>query len=127
VDSIFRVNTSTHPNHIVEPEYRATTVVDGFPGYLLQSDILSSVGQNLTARSDTFRIRAYGDVTDASGNSVNARAWCEAIVQRTPDYLSTSTDPNGNHPYDAPTNPVNEILGRRYQILSFRWLNPEEI
>ncbi|MEX2606509.1 MAG: hypothetical protein WD708_04115 [Kiritimatiellia bacterium] len=127
VDSIFRINTSTHVNHIAEPEYRAKTVMDGFPGFLLQGDVLSATGPHITARSDTFRVRAYGDVTDEAGNSIIARAWCEAIVQRIPDYLASSTDPDGNHPHESPTNPVNEALGRRYRILSFRWLTPEEI
>src|SRR5690606_12898031 len=32
------------------------------PGYLTQADLLSALGPVLSARSDTFRIRTYGDV-----------------------------------------------------------------
>lgn len=66
----------------------------------------------LTARSDTFRIRAYGDaVNPAIAGQVEATARCEAIVQRLPDLI------------DAPTGP----LGRRFVIVSFRWLVPDDI
>ncbi len=65
----------------------------GGPAHVSQADILTAIGPRLTARSDTFRIRAYGEAYDKSGN-VTARAWCEATVQRTPAYLD---------PTDAPT------------------------
>ncbi|WFB34632.1 hypothetical protein P3T73_10705 [Kiritimatiellota bacterium B12222] len=116
VDPLFQIQTSTHENHIIDPEYRATTVVDGFPGYLLQSDVLSVIGPVLTPRSDTFRIRAYGDAGDA-------RAWCEVMVQRIPDYIDTDAD----EPFEDPQSNINIAFGRRYRIVSFRWLTPEEI
>ena len=38
----------------------------------------------LTVRSDTFRVRAYGEsVNPADPTKVESTAWCEAIVQRT--------------------------------------------
>ena len=57
----------------------------GIPGYVIQSDLLKPIANTLSVRDDTFRIRAYGDSRDKSGNIV-ARAWCEAIVQRVPEY-----------------------------------------
>lgn len=122
VDPLFQIRTETHPNRIVEPEYRATTVIDGFPGYLLQADVLSSIGPVLSARSDTFRIRAYGDVSSGT-TSPAARAWCEAIVQRLPDYVDSTAEAA----YEDSATPVNIAFGRRYRIISFRWLTPEEI
>jgi hypothetical protein len=53
-----------------------------------------------------------------------ARAWCEAIVQRLPDYVDSATDPNA---YGAPTAAVNIAMGRRFKIISFRWLSSNEI
>ncbi|TVR50846.1 MAG: hypothetical protein EA425_08790 [Puniceicoccaceae bacterium] len=76
------------------------------------------------ARSDTFLIRAYGDVVNPlRPNRIIGRAWCEAIVQRIPDYV----DPNLNEPHDVPTGNINERLGRRYVITAFRWLSREDI
>ncbi|MEO8614093.1 MAG: hypothetical protein ABI600_03050, partial [Luteolibacter sp.] len=59
----------------------------GIPGYLTQADVLQSLAPVITARSDTFKIRSYGEALDAAGK-VMASAWCEAIVQRVPDYVS---------------------------------------
>jgi hypothetical protein len=63
----------------------------------------------LAVRSDTFRIRAYGEaVNPADATQIDAVAWCEAMVQRTPD-----PTPNG--------------LGRRFEIVTFRWLGPGDL
>jgi len=127
IDPLFRVDISNGKdwdNRYADTDFEAQTVIDGFPGYLLQADVLSSLGQNMSARSDTFRIRAYGDVNpEGSSDVVQARVWCEAIVQRTPDYM----DGDSVEPVDDPTVAVNTALGRRFKIISFRWLNPEEI
>ena len=64
----------------------------GIPGYVIQSDLLKPIANTLSVRDDTFRIRAYGDSLDKSGN-IMARAWCEAIVQRVPEYSDDSNDP----------------------------------
>jgi hypothetical protein len=93
------------------------------PGSLLQQDILAAIGAHISARSDTFVIRAYGDVR-APNSETRGRAWIEAVVQRTPDYCATvnapSTDP-------ATLVGVNKQLGRRFRIVSARWLRPDEI
>ena len=104
-------------------DYRASTRIAGFPGYLLQGDVLSALGPTLTARSDTFTIRTYGDVTNPVTNTVEGRAWCEAVVQRLPDYLDPAT-PAADIPADGTPNAT---FGRRYHIVSFRWLSPSDI
>jgi hypothetical protein len=50
-------------------------------------DVLNSIGPNLTARSDTFVIRAYGEALDDAGNVIG-KAWVEVVVQRTTEYLA---------------------------------------
>lgn len=71
--------------------------------------LYSALAPQLSVRSDTFRIRAYGDTLDATDpTQVVAAAYCEAIVQRTPE-----TAPDGQ--------------GRRFVIASFRWLGPGDI
>jgi hypothetical protein len=62
----------------------------------------------LTTRSDTFRIRAYGEaVNPADSSRMEASAYCEAIVQRTTDVIPG--------------------FGRRFVITYFRWLGPDDI
>ncbi|TSJ79558.1 hypothetical protein [Rariglobus hedericola] len=103
-------------------EYRMQTRIAGYPGYLLQGDLLSALAPTLTARSDTFTIRTYGDTLNPATGDVMGRAWCEAVVQRTPDYVdatpASSTPASGS---------AAATFGRRYQIVSFRWLSPNDI
>ena len=87
-----------------------------------------ALAPRLTARSDTFRVRGYGEVRDADDNII-ARAICEAVVQRLPEYVDTETDPNNNEPWDEGDilNDTNKIYGRRFDIQNFRWLDESEI
>jgi hypothetical protein len=107
----------------IEPMHvrRSTT---GIPGDITQANILRALAPRLTARSDTFRIRGYGEVTDADGNII-AKATCEAIVQRLPEYV----DSDNNEPWDegATLNATNQKYGRRFEIRRFRWLDESEI
>lgn len=95
----------------------------GFPGYIRQADILRPIAPVLSARDDTFTIRAYGDKLDAQGNVV-ARAWCEAVVQRRREYVNPVDEADRVEP---PANKVNQAFGRKYQIKSFRWLDRDEV
>ena len=62
----------------------------------------------LTVRSDTFRLRAYGEALNPSDPSrTEGTAWCEAIVQRMKDDPTATTG--------------------RFVITYFRWLGPEDI
>ena len=92
--------------------------------YLTQGDVLQSLAPILQVRSDYFRIRASGEALDSDGK-VAARAWCEAFVQRHSDYLHPA-DPAHRTPSEL-SSAVNRNFGRRYQVVSFRWLNPSEI
>ncbi len=92
------------------------------PGYLRQSDIFSLLGTQMTTRSDTFVIRCYGESTDARSGKAEAKAYCEAVVQRYPDYMNPSNEPSSN-----PTESMNLTLGRRFRIIQFRWLQSHEI
>lgn len=117
------------------PEAAVGSRFAGIPGYVIQSDLLKPIANTLSVRDDTFRIRAYGEALDANGN-VTARAWCEAIVQRTAEYMDTSNDasvPARNMAADGTfsDNPelteTNRRFGRKFRIESFRWLNDSEI
>jgi hypothetical protein len=94
----------------------------GIPGYLTQADVLQSVAPALTVRSDTFTIRGYGEARDAAGK-LTASAWCEAVVQRVPEFVDP-VDPA--YAQVSALNPVNQTFGRRFEILSFRHLHRSE-
>lgn len=106
------------------PEAEAGAKSTGMPGIVKQADILTPLAPILSARSDTFLIRAYGEVRDADG-AVVGRAWCEALVERGPDFVS-GTQPPETMLADL-THMADQAHGRRFNILSFRWLDPEEL
>ena len=128
----------THPDHIPDPTLLEQTLKPackawGAPNWLTQADVLQVIGPVLSARSDTFVIRAYGDAVDPTG-TVTARAWCEAVIQRTPEPLDP--DDSGVNPRLAgndgmPAQPGGQSkagdFGRRFLMVSFRWLTPTEI
>lgn len=95
----------------------------GINGYVTQADLLASLGTSITPRSDTFTVRAMGEAKDDEGK-VQVRVWCEAVIQRGAAYID---------PKDAATvataslKPVNARFGRRFDIVSFRWLHPQEV
>ena len=62
---------------------RSGSTADGATAVLTQADILTPLAPFVTARSDTFLIRAYGEAGSGDGK---VGVWCEATVQRTPDY-----------------------------------------
>lgn len=106
------------------PEAAAGSRFAGIPGYLTQADVLKRVGNMLTPRDDTFRVRGYGEAHDKNGK-VRSRAWCEAVVQRVPEYLD-ATDPPHTAAADLQSD-LNRRFGRQLMIVSFRWLSDPEI
>lgn len=126
----------------------------GVPAYLMQQDILARLGSFLTVRSDTFKIRAYGEVRNPISGIIEAKAWCEMTIQRVPEYIDTSEEKqeswrmfdrefeignnsNAANPYSSEIgtdgiikgelSDINKALGRRFKVVSFRWLNENEI
>lgn len=112
------VPTSTHAS-------RST----GIPGWLTQADVLQAVGPVLAARSDTFLVRTYGEVINPITNTITGRAWCEAVVQRQADYVQSATSPAGNLPEETGValTTENQRFGRQFKVVSFRWLNANDI
>ncbi len=105
-----------------EPEHMAGTTIAGIPGLITQADLLTALGPLMTARDDTFVIRATGVSEGLAGNG-RVEAHCEVTVQRIYEYVD---------PIDAVTltpgelsSQVNRDFGRRYEIVAFRWLSPE--
>jgi hypothetical protein len=96
---------------------------EGAPPIISQGDLMMGLAPIAMVRGDTFKIRSYGEAVGADG-TVLARAWCEAVVQRSPDFVD---------PVDTPEIPepdlseINKTFGRRFDITSFRWLSEDEI
>jgi type II secretory pathway pseudopilin PulG len=122
-------------NGFATPEAAEGSRFAGIPGYVIQSDLLKPIANTLSVRDDTFRIRACGESLDAKGNVV-ARAWCEAIVQRYPEYCDGADaaetpvrelDASGSFVDSGQLGDENLLFGRRFRIVRFRWLGEKEI
>ena len=97
---------------------------DGAPDQLTQADLLNRLAPSLCVRGDTFKIRAYGEVQDSFGSkSVSV---CEAVVQRTHDYVDPEDASNVAYRALTPSS-TNKTFGRKFKIVSLRWLPGEEI
>ena len=83
----------------------------------------------MTVRSDTFTIRAYGDSRDATGKIIKASVVCEATIRRSREYVDPSDNADtidiSSGTGTVPTKKaVNALFGRRFELVSFRWLSP---
>ncbi len=117
------------PTSMIDAAAQGSTATH-VPGWLTQADLLQPLAPALSARSDTFTIRTYGEVLNpllASTDPayIQGRAWCEAVVQRLPEYVSATDDPWTA--VAALTSTDNKTFGRRFKIISFRWLAPADI
>ncbi|WPJ97180.1 hypothetical protein SH580_05590 [Coraliomargarita algicola] len=95
----------------------------GTPGWVRQADVLRSLAPVISARDDTFLIRAYGASQDPITGDERSKVWCEAVVQRRAAYVdatNASTEQVG-------LSAANRRFGRRFEIVSFRWLTEDEI
>ena len=142
INSGIRANTSdTSPNYSdyssIFPYSDAASVgarnnATGVPLEINQANILLPIAAKLSARTDTFKIRAYGEVVSAGGDVI--KAVCEATVQRVPEYLDPVDEPwdeNDATPLfptgSALLEPINQAFGRRFEIIQLRWLDQAEI
>ena len=83
---------------------------------LMQSQLLAGIAPFMTVRGDTFTIRAFGEHKNPM-TGTTSKAYCEALVQRSSEPVEASDDivtPEG-------------AFGRRFNIVSFRWLTPAEL
>ena len=86
------------------------------PAHINQGSFASAAAPFLQVRSDTFLIRAYGDSVD-SATEETSRKFIEAVVQRVPETVDPSADPMGNA----------DGFGRKFKVVSFEWLDEEDV
>lgn len=119
------VQTFDDFDHLLSENLSATDRSNiGFAGYLLQGDLLQQLGPVMTVRSDTFKIRAYGDVVNPVTQEVESRVWCEVLVQRVPTPVAFTGDTVEDTDMPEFIVPSSEF-GRQFKILSFSWSDEE--
>ena len=102
------------------------------PSFVTSADLMTALAPIVNVRSDTFVIRTYGEVirpTDVEGfesSEPQAQAWLEAVVQRFPEGVDRS-DFIGSDPEDWSTMIDEPEWGRRFQVISMRWLGEEDL
>lgn len=116
-NAIDKTNINTTTNSTYENATDATRLPRNSPAFLNQADILNTIAPFIQARSDTFRVRAYGDAINPVTGKLEGRAWCEAWVQRTPELMDDSKDIQ-----DPATG-----LGRKFKVIHFKWLDESQI
>ncbi len=93
--------------------------------FLTQGDIMTALAPVLFPRSDTFVIRTYGEAVNPATGATEGRAWAEATVQRTSEYFDPADDATVA-PADL-TSEANKTYGRRFKVVSFRWLTRADL
>ena len=125
-----RLSPAGYPSDYINPRAAVGNSAQGLPGWPRQADLLRGLAPIISVRDDTFIVRCLGEAPNAEGT---ARAWCEAVYQRVPEYVDNRIPayqaPLGDKP--DPTKPTlgmaNTVLGRRVKLVSFRWLRFDEI
>ena len=125
-----RLSPAGYPSDYINPRAAVGNSAHGLPGWPRQADLLRGLAPIISVRDDTFLVRCLGESPDGQGT---ARAWCEAVYQRVPDYVDERIPayqaPLGDKP-DLVKSTVglpNAVLGRRVKMVSFRWLRFDEI
>ena len=86
------------------------------PAHINQGTFVSQAAPFLQTRSDTFRIRAYGQSTGLNTDDEH-EAWLEAVVQRIPE----PTDSTADVMDDA------DGFGRKFKVVSMRWIEKDDV
>jgi hypothetical protein len=122
----FRSLSAFAASGLLDAALGSTPINDGLlpgdNGYVSGAHLLAVLAPILAVRGDTFTIRAYGEARNPVTGATLAEAWCEAEVQRLPDYVDPVDAPDA-----APTRPDNVTYGRRFIVTSFRWLTPADL
>lgn len=96
----------------------------GYPGWVLQGDVLQRLDSVLRVRGDTFTIRVFGQAEDSLGGS-GSDAWCELTVQRFPEPVGFASLAAGDREAEL-RNPGNPF-GRQFRVINYRWIEKENL
>jgi len=154
INATFTTDTNRHPlGRALSADNSSSTAQAalGATSHLLQADVLNAIGHTLSARSDTFVIRAYGEAVSPDGRPTTG-AWIELTVQRFPDTVAggdlepneraadyrslhdLASDQAFDERFRARTwssldarEKTNRTFGRKFRVVGVRWLAPNEI
>ena len=115
----------------VFPEAGVGDTSFGAPSWVTQGDILKPILSYASPRSDTFMVRAYGESRDDSGEVV-ATAYCEAVIQRSIDFVDKTNSPDEHHSdrfgnANSSFTQLNREFGRNFKLVRFKWINESEL
>jgi len=102
------------------------------PGYMTSGDLMTALAPMVSTRSDTFTVRVYGETINPvpagefGTSEPSARTWLEAVVQRFPDGVD-SADFTSSGPGVWGQMIADPNWGRRFRVLSLRWLKENEL
>ena len=127
--SVALTPASTFPDYLV-PAAALGHSSFGLPGWPRQADVLERLAPVISVRDETFVVRAMGASPIVNGTST--RVWCEAIYQRMPEYVNSTVPayeaPLGDISTSAPASrQINVVLGRRFRLVSLRWIQPKDL
>jgi hypothetical protein len=138
VTQLDKLNPAGFSADYINPQASVGNSSEGLPGWPRQADLLRRLAPIMSVRDETFTVRSLGEVMTSEGT---ARAWCEAVYQRVPEYVDPRIEPwkapmgdlipaSGAYP-ESPGKPfpymANAVFGRRLKLVSFRWLRADEI
>lgn len=125
---------SDKPSDYIEQIFEGSRAA-GISQWITQADLLQRIAPSISARSDTFVIRTYGESIDPLSGKTTATAIGEATVRRTYNYVDSSLNSpdqaavifdnastSNNYKENYSLSEKNKQLGRQYTIVSFRWL-----
>ena len=86
--------------------------------FLSQADILSALSPSISARSDTFKIRAGASPINPTTQQPSSSIYCEATVQRLPERW------DGDHSKEMENA---QGFGRKFKIINIRWFDRSQL
>ena len=93
-------------------------LMEAAPGFLTQADILSKIGAAQCSQRYVL-VRAYGTASDGVEDA-RVTACCELVLQRTLSRFAGFGSRTRKYQ-------LNRQFGRRFERVSFRWLEEDEI
>lgn len=101
-----------------------TEIPNWLPFSVSQASIMESLAPNVFTRGDTFTIFCRAEVFDPFSKKMRAAACAEMRVQRVAEFFDKT---QGETTSASEQNSLNRAFGRRFKIVSFRYIPSDEL